>query len=107
MAYPILAETFQPYFQRRYTANFAGVTTSEYFHIMALELLEFVLREAAIPVSPITVFGEHAGGFVRIALCANTRHIRMVIRLIKSLIGGTRYSEPLDKGNMNSRAANI
>ena len=107
MAYPILGETFPPCLQRYYTAKFAGVTTSKYYHIMALELVEFVFREAAVPVSSISMFREHGGGFVRIALCKNRLHVRTVIRLIKSLIEGTKYSEPLDNGNMNSRPANI
>ena len=108
MAYPILAETFSPCFHRNYSAKFAGASASEIFHIMgSLELLMFLLRQAVVAVSPGVGFGEHGEDFVRIALCENIHRIRPSIRVIKSLIGGPKYSEPLDKGNMNSRAAYI
>ena len=108
IAYPVLAEIYPPCFHRDYSAKFAGVSASEYFHIMvSLELLKFLLREGAVSISWGPGFEEHGEGFVRIALCENIHRIRPSIRLIKSLIGGPKYSEPLDKGNMNSRAAYI
>ena len=108
MAYPILAETFLPCFHRNYSAKFAGASASEIFQIMgSLELLMFLLRQAAVAVSPGVGFGEHGEDFVRITLCENTHRIRRGIRLIKSLTGGPKYSKPLDKDNMNSRTSDI